>query len=238
MENDGGLGFYGAIKIQAIGRKFLVRSRLLRAMRQRYEKIWDPKRKKYYYYDREEDKSSWLKPALLLANDLTVAATYTPNQAVAKIQRAFRSFIAKLKVRILYQDTITSAIDEESGYPYYFNPLTQRTMWELPYFMRGRIDWTRKPVRKTKIPKRKSTDEGDDERSDKEEESDESSSDESDGLSEDSETIRAKRRAKRKYPRYSKTSILPECFSFIFIWFIFSGVLQIQNPGISGQGRR
>lgn len=196
--DDGGLNFFSAIKLQSMCRRFIVRSRVVKTINDEYERIFDPKRKQFYYYNKRTDKSTWIKPALLLNNDLAVAPTYTDNQAAAKIQRMVRFHMAQLKVRILYQDVLSRSIDESSGYPYYFNPLTGVTMWDLPSFMNGRLDYNRKAIRKVK----KSTQDGNEDGSRSGEDDDSGNdSEESEGLSEDSETLRAKRRAKRKYPR-------------------------------------
>jgi hypothetical protein len=63
---------YGAIKIQSIARMIIVRSRVLKQLNERYEKIYDPRRERYYYYDKVSDKSSWGKPVLLLKSDIKV----------------------------------------------------------------------------------------------------------------------------------------------------------------------
>lgn len=74
------IAHYGAIKIQSIARMIIVRSRLLKQLNQRYEKIYDPKRDKYYYYDTQKDKSSWRKPVLLLKSDISkIAPPYVPE---------------------------------------------------------------------------------------------------------------------------------------------------------------
>jgi hypothetical protein len=205
--------YFSAVKLQSFLRRFIIRSRLLRSIRQRYEKIYDPVRKRYFYYDKETDTSSWIKPVLLLTTDLHISPTYTEDQAAIKIQTLIRSHISKLKVRLLYQSTIVTSIDQATGTTYYYNPKTYATYWELPKFMNGRFDYIRKPAKK--IPKyhKKKTKEGGGDGNDDDEEEDtidetESESNESDdddddseGLSVNSETIREKRRLKRKYPR-------------------------------------
>ncbi len=61
---------FGAIKIQSLVRMLIVRSKLLKQINARYEKIYDPNRERYYYYDRLLDQSSWGKPPLLLNSDI------------------------------------------------------------------------------------------------------------------------------------------------------------------------
>lgn len=61
---------YGAIKIQSLVRMLIVRSKLLKKINARYEKIYDPKRERFYYYDKVLDQSSWGKPPLLLNSDI------------------------------------------------------------------------------------------------------------------------------------------------------------------------
>lgn len=192
---------YSIIKIQSMVRRYLIRSRAMKEIFQRYEKIYDPKRKRFYYYDKTNNKSSWLKPPLLLNKDLPeVAPTYLPEQAAQKIQNMVRKVLALHKVRLTYQAKITTIQDSKNGKRLYYNPLSGASYSKLPNFMKGRLNY-----RKTKkVKKRKNdSDSDDDDDSNKEEDND----DESDGLSLDSETIRQRRRLKRKYPR-SKLQVI------------------------------
>lgn len=174
---------YGLIRLQALARRFVVRSRVVKDIRSRFEKIYDPKRRRHYYYDKKADKSSWVKPVFLLKKDLDeVAPTYTPQQAVLKLQRVVRKHMALLTIRLAYQQSVMKVTDEQSGQEYYLNPKTGGTMWQLPAFMGGRMDYARKEVRALPEPI-------------------ESDSDESDASSLDSEAVRAKRRRRRKQPR-------------------------------------
>lgn len=205
---------YSIIKIQAAIRVFLVRTRTLKQIRQRYEKIYDPRRKRFYYYDKEKDKSSWYKPSLLMNHDLDdIAPTFTRDEAATKIQCIVRRYLAKLRVRLLYQQTVMTVKDSQSNYEYYYNPLAGTTRWELPNFMLGRLNHQRKPPRKN-IPKpKKKNDSSNKQKKDdkaeeiiveeKEEVKEESSDsdDESDAESETSEMRREKRRQNRKFPR-------------------------------------
>lgn len=63
---------FGATKIQAVARMIIQRSRVLKYLNGRYEKIYDPKRERLYYYDKVTDSSSWGKPVLLLKSDIKV----------------------------------------------------------------------------------------------------------------------------------------------------------------------
>lgn len=176
--------FYAA-KLQAVVRKFVIRSRIMKDITQRYEKIFDPKRKKYYYYDRKLDSSSWLKPVLLLDKDIEdVAPTYLPEQAAVKLQRVVRRFLSLLKVRLKFQECIVKVKDEKSNDEYFINSKTGSKLQQLPSFMNGRLDYERKEVRE--MPGL---------------DSDGESEDESDAESQDTEARLAKRRKKRKYPR-------------------------------------
>ena len=72
---------YGAVKLQSIARMILVRSRLIKKLNERYEKIYDPRRDRYYYYDKVKDESSWGKPLLYLKSDINVISpTYVEDQ--------------------------------------------------------------------------------------------------------------------------------------------------------------
>lgn len=74
------ISHFGAIKLQSVARMILVRSRIIKQLNERYEKIYDPKRDRYYYYDIQQDKSSWRKPPLLLKSDiLRISPPYVPD---------------------------------------------------------------------------------------------------------------------------------------------------------------
>ena len=108
----------------------------------RFEKIYDPIRKRYYYYDRDLDVSSWWKPVLLRNSDLPVAPTYTEPgkyshssiltkyslnrspEACVKIQGQIRRKLALKRVRLLYQTVVKEELDVANDRVYYQNPKT------------------------------------------------------------------------------------------------------------------
>lgn len=196
---------FSVCKLQAVVRRFLVRCEVLEEVIHRYEKIYDPKRRRHYYYDKVKDKSSWIKPALLLKRDMpNVAPTYTQEQASIKIVNALRRIQALNRVRLLYQNTIMYVTDEKSGQKYYYNPLSGNSMYTLPAFMNGRLDYKKAAIKKKSKRKTRGEDdeenEFDDDNDDDEEEHEESDL-ESVGLSDTSSTILEKRRKKRRFPR-------------------------------------
>ena len=77
-----------ATLIQAYGRGFLARRRRNQLIKERFEKIWDPRRRRFYFYDRDNDTSQWNLPELFLmiTNEMDVAPTYFPEEAATKIQ--------------------------------------------------------------------------------------------------------------------------------------------------------
>eukprot|EP01031_Cornospumella_fuschlensis_P027695 gene27695-33452_t len=183
--------FYAA-KLQAVARKFIVRSKIMKEITDRYEKIFDPKRKKYYYYDKKLDSSSWLKPVMLLDKDIEdVAPTYLPDQAALKLQRAVRRFLALLKVRLKFQECVMRVKDEKSNEDYFVNSKTGAKFQHLPSFMNGKLDYQRKePAEFGPYG------------------SDEDSDDDSDAESLDTEARLEKRRKRRKYPRSKAQSLV------------------------------
>jgi Leucine-rich repeat (LRR) protein len=186
-----------AIKVQAVGRGYVARVRILQLIKTRFEKIFDPRRNEYYYYDTKLDISSWEKPKLLGDSDIEeIAQTYTDEEAVVMIQRQLMRRSALRKVRMLYQKTVTATYDEGYEATYYFNPVTEHTAWELPQFMNHRIDYTYDDLPLGGRRPRENDD------SSTEEEKDEDSD-----LSVDSEIVRSRRREKRRYPR-SKSQII------------------------------
>ena len=157
MDDAQELQHFGAAKIQSVIRRFLCRVQAYKEVINRYEKIFDPKREAVLYYDKKKDKSQWRKPALLLHHDAPIAATYTDDEAATLIQTRIRMTLSLFRVRLMYQSSIVQQYDEESGYEYYFNPFSNATMWELPRFMGGCVDYTKKSPRPTPELKRRDT---------------------------------------------------------------------------------
>ena len=76
---------FGAIKLQSIVRMILVRSRIIKQINERYEKIFDPRRQRYYYYDRINDTSSWGKPLLLRNSDIKIVSPTFIDESALKM---------------------------------------------------------------------------------------------------------------------------------------------------------
>jgi hypothetical protein len=151
-ENDeeSQLSEFGAVKIQSIVRMILARKAIIKKINQRFEKIYDPRRKRHYYYDSAKDKSSWLKPRLLRSSDiLTISPTYTKEAAATLVQKQARRFLALLNVRLKYQETVVPVLDDTSGLTYFTNSQSGVSMWELPSFMKGSLTFERKPLQLT-----------------------------------------------------------------------------------------
>lgn len=128
-------------KMQSFLRKARIRRMVYQLVNERYEKIYDPKLKRYYYYDTVKDKSSWRKPLLLKNNDIAqVSATYGDDEAAMLIQNFARIYFSKRKVRLLYRDNISVIHDDSTNSDYYHNPKTGFTSWSLPEFMGGKVD--------------------------------------------------------------------------------------------------
>ena len=194
------------IKIQAHFRRILARYRIIGLISARYEKIFDPKRGRYYYYDTIRDQSSWSKPLLLRNDDIKqIAPTYTPDQAAMMIQRQLWRRYALIRTRILYKNTVVVTYDESVHANYYFNPKAERTAWDLPIFMGGKVDHGYEKMLKKKVKRKKRDDESDEESDDEDEEEDDSDDDSE--LS-DPDALQ-KRRQARKYPRHEM---------FLMIW--------------------
>jgi len=93
-----------ALIVQCCIRKWLSKVKFREKLSERYEKIYDPKRKKYFYYDSLLARSSWKKPRLLkrVGGDLNVAPTYTDIQAAILVQRNFRRYKSRRRFLRLY----------------------------------------------------------------------------------------------------------------------------------------
>jgi hypothetical protein len=183
------------IKVQKLIRKFVAKCKMAKMIEDSYEKIYDPKRKKYFYYNRVTDISSWKKPLLLKTGDLKqIHHLYTPDQAALMVQRQFWRMKALIRVRLMFQQICTEIKDESTNGVYYYNSKTSTSFWELPSFMNGRLDY--------KYKDKNNQNENENNGSEGGSQGDEDSDDDSDEDSEDSEIEREKRRLNRKYPRY------------------------------------
>lgn len=193
-----------ACKIQSTIRRFLSRCRLYHLVVGRFEKIFDPKRKRFYYYDKVMDRSSWKKPSVLRKTEiLEISPTYTQDEAAMLIQRNLLRRAALRKVRVLYKKTVQVVVDEASKRKSYLNPLTGSHSHKLPNFMGGRLDHgyeklDKKARARARALRRKSVHDLESE-TESEEGSVQSSESE---LSESSEAIIERRREGRKYPRF------------------------------------
>eukprot|EP00981_Chlorochromonas_danica_P008567 scaffold2224_cov175-Ochromonas_danica.AAC.9 len=87
-------------------------------------------------------------------------------------------------------------MDDSVGEPYYYNPKSGMTMWELPGFMSGRLDHEPRQGVHQQLHS------DDDDEGEEDEDSDASSI--------DSERRRERRRKKRKYPRSKAQSLVDE----------------------------
>ena len=186
--------------IQRHARRYNQRVKILELYNSMYEKILDPKRRCYYYYNIEKDRSSWTKPRLLHDGDIwKISPSYTIDEAATMIQRQARRRKDLKRIRRLYKMFVKEMLDT-TGTNYYFNPLTSRTMWELPLFMGGKLNhvYHDNTLKKSEL---------NDEEKEDEEEEDEESSDES-NLSEDSELVRQRRREARIFPRSKVQSLV------------------------------
>ena len=118
----------------------------IRRLDERFEKVFDPNRKRHYYYDKEKDKSSWRKPRLYMNSDVSkVSPTYSDDEAAAMIQTRFRMNRDLFIVRLLYQQNCNvSKIDERNRFSgnNYFNKMSGTTRDSLPTFMGGKLDWS------------------------------------------------------------------------------------------------
>lgn len=129
-----------AVRVQALARRFLVRISVLKLLRERWEKAYDPRRRRYYYFDTKQGTSKWRKPRLLWAHDIAeIAPTYPPAQAAILIQRQWRAWVARLTVATLYGETVRLLVDDQSGCEYWYNLHTGAAAWELPQFMTARV---------------------------------------------------------------------------------------------------
>jgi hypothetical protein len=201
-----------AIKVQAVARRFIARHKLFPLLSDRYEKILDPKRRRYFYYDRQLDHSSWIKPAIFRNNDLTeISPTYANDEAAIMIQRQLHRCWALRRVRSLYKELIKQEYDHKADSTFYRNTKTGTTMWKLPLFMNGRLNHNHEDERAQYLAKRakEAKAKSDAERiksgiplSESESEEEQKSDSDESAADENSEEMRRKRREKRKYPRY------------------------------------
>jgi len=190
LSDDSEIRSFGALTLQSIVRRFLVRNRIYKALIARYEKIYDPLRKAYFYYDTQNDTSTWRKPKLFLGSDIEkISPTYTKDAAAVMIQRQLWRVSSLKRVRQLYSDIVTTIKDDSTGSIYYYNPKSGFTSWDLPTFMGGKLLKPGEKQQQSDIPDVERIQIVD---------NDEYSTDSN---SEDSEIRIEKRRLERKYPR-------------------------------------
>jgi hypothetical protein len=192
------------VKVQSNARRLIARCRIWEYISAKYEKIYDPRHKVHYYYNIETDKSSWVKPRLLLKGDiLIISPTYTLDEAVIMIQRQLRRVNALSKVRILYQAVIVAEpSNKSSGSTRYFNTMTTEIMSKLPLFMKNRLDYSQKNGILKTIEKQVSAlkaDDDDDDDMDDDSSVGQASEESNDSL--DSAQMKELRRLARNYPR-------------------------------------
>lgn len=115
FDEEAAMMHYGAVKIQSIARMIIIRSRILKQLNERYEKIYDPRRERYYYYDKVLDKSSWGKPLLLLKSDIIkISPTYVEGEQDAAAASAVETeSVTTLGSDQLTKDTATEEEDSE-----------------------------------------------------------------------------------------------------------------------------
>jgi hypothetical protein len=200
------------IKLQSFLRRFKARKQCLLLLETRYEKIYDPKRKRHFYYDIIRDISSWKKPKLLKENDLQkISSLYTTDEALLMIQRQFRRVYALRRVRMLFQKRIKIKTDRRKKTTTFYNRATKVTFSKLPNFMKGKLNYdyevmTEREEVSTKSKKKKNESETDeseeeDEIDDGGEEENHSDNEGASSASDSSSVIQAKRRAARVHPR-------------------------------------
>lgn len=177
------LSFRRVVLLQSWARRFRARMKVIRMLRDRFEKIYDFKRSRFYYYDQVTDISSWRKPRLFRHHDVEfVSPMYTPDTAAEMIQKHMRRYMALIRVQLLYQSRVSAVPDARTGGTYYYNSYDGLAMWELPKFMKGKLTHKRRADRRP-------GDSGSD------------SDGEDAGNDSDSEAEKLKRKMARKYPR-------------------------------------
>lgn len=172
------------VRAQCLARCFIARSRVLKKLRARFEKIYDFKRNRFYYYDTVTDMSSWRKHRLFRKHDIeTISPMFTSDTGAEMIQKHMRRYLALMRVRMLYQSRVSAVPDARTGGIYYYNSYTGEAMWELPKFMKGKLTHKRRADRRP----------GD---------SDSDSDEDDSGNDSDSEAEKLRRKMNRKHPRY------------------------------------
>ena len=129
-----------AVKLQKIVRRFIYRARVINLIQQRFEKIYDPRRKCFYYYDTSTDTSSWLKPLVLKDRDVEkISPTYTPDAAADIITSLYRRLRALRRVQRLYAQGVEQVVVEDSTTRFYRMLGASTTFTKLPRFMYGTL---------------------------------------------------------------------------------------------------
>ena len=178
------MGITSIVRAQCLARRFIVRARVLKKLRARFEKIYDFKRNRFYYYDTVTDMSSWRKHRLFRKHDVEFISPMFTNETGAEIiQKHWRRYMALMRVRMMYQSRVSAVPDARTGGIYYYNSYTGEAMWELPKFMKGKLTHKRRADRRPGDSDSDSDGDGDS------------------GNDSDSEAEKLRRKMNRKHPR-------------------------------------
>ena len=142
--------------LQAAWRTKVARRRLKIMVRNQYKK-WDAGKQKFYYYNVRTKVSHWVKPIFLGSDDLPLSARTreasgyvsprrTPrvlakdlsdDQAARMLQGAWRTKIARRKLKAMIRRQYKKVYDEGSKSFYYFNSRTGVSHWTRPLCLYG-----------------------------------------------------------------------------------------------------
>ena len=138
--------------LQGAWRAKIARRKLKAMVRRQYKKCWDEGSKKFYYYNSRTGESHWTRPLCLYGDDLELtprtmlaagvkpphrsprvrAADLDDASAAKMLQSAWRSKIARRKIKQMVRGVYKKCWDESSKTFYYYNTRTNQAHWTKP----------------------------------------------------------------------------------------------------------
>ena len=100
-----------------------------------WAEVYDEDHDAFYYYNVETNETTWEKP-----DDFVMEASDDLLRAALKIQSVFRAKVARGEVRLARAQNLAKddgplwieVTDPASGFPYYYNRITNEVTWERP----------------------------------------------------------------------------------------------------------
>lgn len=112
------------IKIQCLARRIQGKKRVIQVSREVWQRVFDPKAKRYFFYNKVTGQSRWTLPMFFeLFQEID-------HDASIEIQRVIRGFNSRRRVKRMACQKYSKYYDAPSHKFYYMDNETQRTFWD------------------------------------------------------------------------------------------------------------